>query len=143
MGKKRASSRSSSSSNSEGEQPKTRPKFETMDASELEDVVIPNPAPYTAYPPCDPVETLNPVFMPTVVPPTPPPPAEPAAVAAASSSADSIPIAALVATDAKPADEVVDGLLREPNPPAEIINISKPGVPVPNLPVELLDLLAK
>lgn len=54
---------------------------------------------------------------------------------------DCVPVAAIIATDTTPEGEAVNGLLREPNRPKEIFSVTATGVPVPNVPMDLLELL--
>lgn len=52
-----------------------------------------------------------------------------------------LPLAAVCATDIKREDEIVNGLLREPDKPKEIVIVTKPDMPVPPLPMDLMELL--
>eukprot|EP00796_Vickermania_ingenoplastis_P005061 gene5061-3648_t len=155
MGRKRTHSSDSDGSASEGRARGGRFKFEEMDESELENVTVPPNYP----PPPPPLFDPSYEMMQSTLSPPPPqsfPPAMESAVPNCTpplpdvpvniqrelpKPEDFVPIAAVTASDAKPEDEAVEGLLREPQPPTEVVMVTKPGVHVPMLPVDLMTLL--
>lgn len=54
---------------------------------------------------------------------------------------DAIPAAALYKITDQ-VDEEMHSLLKEPNPPRNILMVTQPGAPVPSIPLDLLELLA-
>lgn len=110
-------------------------KFETMGTSDLGGIPVGSAGVYTSMP-SD--LTLQPALsseLPHAIP------GNPSTSAPTPSTEECVPIAAVVALDIRPEDEAVNGLLREPNPPKEVVNITNQGAPVPPLPMDLMELL--
>lgn len=53
-----------------------------------------------------------------------------------------LPLAAVAPLEADREKETIHRTLREPNPPDEIVIVTKPGAIVPSLPMDLMELLA-